>query len=263
MEAEVELYLSYLQNVRNAAANTVKSYQRDLRHFTGYLEGIGIHDFSKVTKTCLNSYLLSLEHEGKASSSISRMLASLKSFFQYELNNGKIHRDPSETVRGPKVERKEPMVLTEEEVARLLSSPSGNSPKEIRDRAILELMYGTGVRASELVGLHMDDLNSSLGYICAHESRKERVIPYDKEVGKALQEYLSSSRPVLVKGKKTDRLFVNCSGDPMSRQGLWKIVKYYGNRANISGDISPYSLKHSSDAYVRPGRDISKKVKND
>ncbi len=262
MGDEVALYLSYLQNVKNAAANTVKSYQRDLKHFIGYLESIGIQDFSKVTRTCLNSYLLALEREGKASSSISRMLASLKSFFQYELEQGKIGRDPTESIRGPKVEKKEPTVMTQEEVARFLGAPSGNSSKEIRDRAMFELMYDTGIRVSELVGLKMEDLNSSLGYIRIHDGGKEKVIPFGKDAGAALQEYLTSSRPKLLKGNESDRLFVNCSGSPMSRQGLWKIVKHYSGRANISEDISPYSLKHSSDAYVRPGRECTRRTGN-
>ncbi len=260
MDEEVAVYLSYLQNVRHAAVNTVKSYQRDLKHFTGYLENAGIHDFAKVTRTCLNSYLLSLEREGKASSSISRMLASLKSFFQYEFSHGKIRRDPTEMVHGPKVEKKEPTVLTEEEVARLLDSPSGNSPKAVRDRTMFELMYVTGVRVSELVGLRTEDLNTSLGYICTHDNGREKVIPYDKDTGAALDEYLSVARPRLLKGRESDRLFVNCSGNPMSRQGFWKIVKHYADCANIREDISPYSLKHSSDAYVRSGKNSAKKA---
>ncbi len=262
MGDEVAVYLSYLQNVKNAAGNTVRSYQRDLKHFITYLEGIGISDFSKVTRTCLNSYLLSLEREGKASSSISRMLASLRSFFHYELNHGKIQKDPCEMVRGPRVEKKEPTVMTEEEVESLLSSPSGNSPKEIRDRAMLSLLYDTGIHVSGLVGLKIGDLNRSLGYISVRGGGKEKVIPYGAKAAGALEQYLSESRPKLLKGKESDRLFVNCSGEPMSRQGLWKIVKHYGDRANIRDDISPYSLKHSSDIYVRPARDHAKKPVN-
>ncbi len=258
MGDEIVIFTVYLQNEKKASENTVKSYQRDLRHFANYLEGIGIYDVSKVTRTCLNSYLLFLEKEGKAASSISRMLASIRSFFRYELNYGRIRKDPSELIRGPKVRKNEPTVLTEEEVARLLGQPDGNSPKEIRDRAMLELLYATGIRVSELVGLRTEDLNRSLGCIRCRDSVRDRMIPYGKEVEQRLQRYLSTARPELLKGKESEALFVNCNGSPMSRQGFWKIVKHYGDKAKIRGDITPYSLKHSYEAHIRDRRQRQK-----
>lgn len=245
MLMEIETFIGYLENVKKASRNTVLSYRRDLLQMASYLEGQGITEPEKVTRTSLNSYILYLEQQGKATATISRMLASTKTFFHYERNEGKVRRDPTELLKVPKVEKKPPVVLTVEEVGRFLSQPSGDTPKGARDKAMLELLYATGIRASELVGLQLQDVNLPLGFITCRDGQKERVVPFGKEASRSLQYYLNHARKALLKGKESSWLFTNCNGKPMSRQGFWKIVKYYGEKAGIQADITPHSLRHS------------------
>lgn len=192
-----------------------------------------------MTRTLLNSYILYLESQGRAATTISRMMASMKAFFHYEFSRGKISRDPAELLKAPKVEKKAPTILTVEEVTSLLNQPGGSSPKELRDKAMLELLYATGIRVSELIGLALKDLNLSIGFITCRDEHKERTVPFGKVTRQALEQYLSQARDSLLKGKESALLFVNCSGRPMSRQGFWKIIKHYGAMAGITADITP------------------------
>lgn len=257
MKNEVESFVEYLQQEKKASKNTVVSYRRDLKHLLAWLEGQGITDPAKVTKTCLNSYILYLEQEGKATTSISRMLASVKAFFHYELSRGKIRRDPAELLKTPKIEKKPPLILSVEEVNRFLGQPSGESAKEVRDKAMLELLYATGIRVSELINLQMEDVNMAVGFIRCHDNVKERMIPFGRAASQSLKQYLEKARPTLLKGSESPWLFTNCQGLPMSRQGFWKIVKYYGEKAGITMDITPHTLRHSFAAHlVSGGADI-------
>lgn len=253
METEIKQFIQYLENEKGASKNTWVSYQRDLNQMELYLEKKGITDVTKVTKTVLNSYILFLESEGRASTTISRVLASMKAFFHYEFREGYIRRDPAELLKAPKIEKKIPNILTVDEVTSLLSQPEGQNPKEIRDKAMLELLYATGIRVSELIGLQMEDVNMPIGFITCRDEHKERTIPFGKSAKQALQQYLESSREQLMKGKKSDYLFVNCSGNAMSRQGFWKIIKYYGEKAGIETDITPHTLRHSFAAHLIGG----------
>lgn len=257
MVPDIRQFITYLEHDKGASHNTVVSYRRDLLQLADYLDSQGITEPGKVTKTSLNSYILYLEKAGKATTTISRVLASIKAFFRYELRAGRIRRDPAETLKTPKIEKKPPLILSEHEVENLLSQPAGNSPKEIRDKAMLELLYATGIRVSELISLKLGDINMRVGYINCHDGNKERMIPFGRVSRKALQHYLDAAREVLQKGNSSDLLFTNCSGKPMSRQGLWKIVKFYGHKAGIEEDITPHTLRHSFAAHLlRGGADI-------
>ena len=250
MEAEIREFMEYLSQERQASKNTQMSYRRDLDQMEEYLKEQGIVETKKVTRTLLNSYILYLESQGRAATTISRMMASMKAFFHYEFSRGKVSRDPAELLKAPKVEKKAPTILTVEEVTSLLNQPGGSSPKELRDKAMLELLYATGIRVSELIGLALKDLNLSIGFITCRDEHKERTVPFGKVTRQALEQYLSQARDSLLKGKESALLFVNCSGRPMSRQGFWKIIKHYGAMAGITADITPHTLRHSFAAHL-------------
>lgn len=222
-----------------------------------YLRGQGITETDKVTRTSLNSYILYLEKNGKATTTISRELAAIKAFFHYEFKEGKIKRDPAELLKAPKVEKKAPVILTVEEVQALLAQPEGKNAKELRDKAMLELLYATGIRVSEIINLKLDDINLNVGFLVCRDGQRERTIPFGKRASKALNEYLNQARGELLKGQESDWLFTNCNGKAMTRQGFWKIIKYYGEKAGIQADITPHSLRHSFAAHLlRSGADI-------
>lgn len=257
MTSEIKSFVSYLREVRKTSKNTEISYQRDLMQLAAYLEGKGITEAGKVTRTSLNSYILFLEKEGKATTTISRELASIKAFFSYLFREGLIPRDPAELLKAPKIEKKAPVILTVNEVNSLLEQPGRTTAKEIRDKAMLELLYATGIRVSELIGLELADINMQVGYITCRDGRKERMVPFGKTAKQALAVYLEQGRLELLKGKDSLWLFTNCSGKAMSRQGFWKIVKYYGEKAGIQADITPHTLRHSFAAHlIRGGADV-------
>ena len=239
-----------MEEEKHASKNTTLSYQRDLLKMADYLEENGITDCGKVTKTALNSYILFLEKEGKAASTVSRALASTRSFFGWLFKEGKIRRDPADSMHAPKIEKKVPVILTVDEVTKLLEQPSGANPKEIRDKAMLELLYATGIRVTELVNLKLSDVNMSIGFITCRDERKERTVPFGKTAKKAMESYLDSARTILCGDQEQDHLFVNCNGSVMSRQGFWKILKHYGSLAGIEADITPHTLRHSFAAHL-------------
>lgn len=253
MREEIEEFINYLRDVKQMSHNTILSYHRDLLQMKEYLEERGITEAGKVTKTGLNSYILYLEKEGKASTTISRMLASMKAFFHYEFSEGRIRRNPAELLHAPKIEKKTPVILTIDEVSALLRQPDGSSPKEIRDKAMLELLYATGIRVSELTGLRLEDVNVNIGFLTCRDNGKDRTIPFSRVAKTSLVEYLEQSRPTLTKHGDSPWLFVNCNGGQMSRQGFWKIIKYYGDKAGIKSDITPHTLRHSFAAHLIGG----------
>ena len=257
MTEDIKDFVVYLREVKRTSANTEMSYQRDLLQMASYLREKGITEVSKVTRTSLNSYILHLEKEGKATTTISRVLASMKAFFHYELSCGRIRRDPAELIKAPRVKKKLPTILTVEEVNCLLAQPGGEAPKEIRDKAMLELLYATGIRVSELIHLKLEDVNLNVGFITCRDGVKERTVPFGKVARQSLMDYMERSRKVLLKGNESEWLFTNCSGKPMSRQGFWKIIKYYGEKAGIQADITPHTLRHSFAAHLlKSGADV-------
>lgn len=246
MEETVGRYVNYIKEVKNVSDNTLTSYRRDLIKMITHFQKIGIKDVRKINSTNINSYILCLEREGCASTTISRYIASMKSFFHYLLQNGEITEEPTLMVKAPAIEKRIPNVLTVEQIDNLLSQPNGNIPKEIRDKAMLELLYATGIRVSELINLKVEDVNLELGYIvCKDKGNKERIVPFGLTAKNSVARYLAEARDRLIKNQDTDFIFVNCSGKSMSRQGFWKIVKLYGNKAQIKEDITPHTLRHS------------------
>ena len=250
MRGEVDRFEQYLREVKQASENTVQSYRRDLMQMITYLEEKEIREAAKVTKTSLHGYILHMEEQGKAATTISRMMAAMKAFFNYECMQACIRRNPAESLHAPKVEKKAPVVLSVDQVSALLAQPSGQTPKEIRDKAMLALLYATGIRVSELIGIQMEDINMNIGFLVCRDGERERTIPFGRSAKAALEEYLEHARNELLRGKGSDYFFVNCTGGAMSRQGFWKIIKYYGDRAGIEEDITPHTLRHSFAAHL-------------
>ena len=257
METEVNAFITYLHNVKKMSLNTELSYRRDLNKVVAYMERQGIINPSDITATNLNSYILYLEKNNFSAATISRNIACIKTFYHYLYKEGKVKEDVSDSLKAPKVEKKIPEIMTTEEVVRLLEQPKGNTPKDIRDKAMLELLYATGIRVSELISLKKSDVNLQMSYIICHDASKERVIPFGHKAKEALKKYLDEARNTMLEDKDLDILFVNCSGQPMSRQGFWKLIKYYAKKAGIEADITPHTLRHSFAAHlVENGADL-------
>ncbi len=257
MESEINAFIIYLHNIRKTSGNTEMSYRRDLVKVKKYMEEQGISDVRKITSTNLNSYILYLEKNKFSAATISRNIASLKAFYHYMFKEGMVNEDATEMLHAPKIEKKMPEILSTEEVVRLLEQPSGDSAKEIRDKAMLELLYATGIRVTELITLKLRDVNLQMGYLMCRDGGKERVIPFGTEAKSALVRYLGGTRAAMVTDAESDYLFVNCSGQPMSRQGFWKLIKFYAKKAGIEEDITPHTLRHSFAAHlVENGADL-------
>ncbi len=245
MLQKIDAFVEYLENIKRASKNTIASYKRDLLKLTHFLTENDCRSWEQVTGTNLNSYILMIEKQGLSSATVSRNIASIKAFFLFLLKQGVITEDPSESLKPPKIEKKTPVILSVEEVNLLLEQPAGSSPKDIRDKAMLELLYATGIRVSELIALKTQDINLSMNYIHCHDSNdKERVIPFTNETKAALDNYLSNARQALCQ-ENQEYLFTNCQGTPMTRQGFWKIIKYYSSKAGIKKDITPHTIRHS------------------
>ena len=244
MQETIQSFTDYLQTEKKASKNTEVSYQRDLRKLAVFLKEHGIEKPEQMNATVLNSYLLYLEREHFSPATISRSIAAIHMFCQYACQEGKMVSDPSKALQPPRVERKMPEILSIAEVDLLLRQPKTDTPKGIRDKAMLEMLYATGIRVSELIHLKTQDVNLMMGYITCRDE-KERIVPFGEPAKKALEQYLGSARAVLMHGREDNVLFVNCSGGPMSRQGFWKILKSYAKSAGITADITPHTLRHS------------------
>ena len=241
----VASYRNYLQNDKHASANTLSSYIRDVNQFRDWLIGQGFADLKKVKKDFITKYLENLNAKGKSPATITRSTASLKSFYGYMVMSGFMKSNPAKGVASAKVERKYPEILTNREVELFLEQPKCVDEKGYRDHAMLELLYATGIRVSELIGLNVSDVNLAAGFIRCSSRGKERIIPLYQTAVKALQDYMRDIRPRLIADAEETALFVNMSGERMSRQGFWKIIKYYQERAEINKDITPHMLRHS------------------
>ncbi len=264
MEQQIDGFLEYMENVKKTSRNTILSYKRDLKRMAAHMLARGITDAGSVTEDALQEYCMGLRNEDFAPSSITRHFTSIKSFFRYMLENGNIRENPAENIKSPKVEKKEPRVLTTVEIEELLSQDFGNDPKGLRDRAILELMYATGIKASEVINLKLSNLDLSLSCIRigGRSASGERLIPYGKKAREALQSYLAEGRNKLLEADGdsaySEYLFLNYKGLPMSRQGLWKLIKNYVYKAGIKSDITPFTLRHSFAMHLLDnGADVS------
>lgn len=241
----VASYSNYLEHEKHASVNTLSSYVRDVNQFREWLIGQGISDLKKVKKDLITKYMDNLSSRGKSPATITRSTASLKSFYGYMVMEGFMKTNPAKGVASAKVERKYPEVLTNREVELFLEQPKCVDEKGYRDHAMLELLYATGIRVSELIGLNVDDVNLAAGFIRCSSRGKERIIPLYQTAIKALQDYVRDIRPRLIANAEEPALFVNMSGERMSRQGFWKIIKYYQERAEIDKEITPHMLRHS------------------
>ena len=255
MRVEIERFENYLSTIKRASKNTVAAYIRDLVKLENFMKEQGKTSIDEVSATNLTTYVLYLERQGLSTATISRSIASIRAFFIYMLRQGRIAQDPSEQLKPPKVEKRVPETLTVEEVNLLLEQPSGNTAKELRDKAMLELLYATGIRVSELISLKVQDVNLKMSYICCRDGEKERIIPFEKSAGMALMNYLETARHTMC--RDTDYLFTNCQGAVMTRQGFWKIIKHYATMAGINKDITPHMIRHSFATHlVNNGADL-------
>ena len=248
---EIQGYETYLTTEKKASDNTLCSYLRDVRQFAAYCEREGLV-LTQVGQPDVEAYLRSLTSRGKSVATVTRAAASLKSFYGYLIRSGKAAANPARGVAPAKVERKLPQILTSKEVELFLEQPERTDPKGCRDHAMLELLYATGIRVSELIDLNVDDLNLSGGFLrCAGKGRsKERIIPLYAAAIRALTEYLRDVRPQLLESADEPALFVNMTGKRMSRQGFWKIIKSYQEKAGIQKEITPHTLRHSFAAHL-------------
>lgn len=244
-------YVNYITDIRKLSDNTVESYCRDIRQYIEYIKGKNIYDFKNTNKTTIITYLLYLQKNGKATSTISRSLASIRAFYQYLASERVIGRDPTVDLESPRVEKRLPVILTSKEVELLLEQPDCNDAKGIRDKCMLELLYATGIRVSELVALDYPDINLELGYIkCSRDNERERIIPVGTIALDILERYITRVRPVLVRDVSEKSLYVNYKGQRLTRQGFWKIIKGYKNKAKINKTITPHTLRHSFAAHL-------------
>ncbi|MFZ5826318.1 MAG: site-specific tyrosine recombinase XerD [Bacillota bacterium] len=238
-------FINYLSVERGLAMNTLESYGRDLRQYSQFLQG-DESNLDAVSRSTILNYLLFLQKQGKATATIARRLAALKAFYQFLVREKRIKADPTANLESPKLEKRLPRVLTVGEVERLLAQPDSGQPSGLRDRAMLELLYATGIRVSELVSLNTADVNLETGYIrCAGKGSKERVVPLGSLAIQSVRAYLEQGRGRLVKERDEAALFVNHHGHRLTRQGFWKIVKKYADDARIDKEITPHTLRHS------------------
>ena len=244
MEKQLKLFLEFLENNKKASDNTLQSYRRDIVYYNKYLESNGLN-YTKVTEENIKDYLNYLQSIGKKASTVSRNLASIRAFYQFLVKNKKMKEDPTAHVQAPKIEKKAPSILTSKEIELLLEQPKDVDLKGTRDKAMLEFAYATGMRVTEIISLDIDDVKIDEGYVVCRSGRKERNIPLGTLSLKALKEYIEDARPIMIRDEKVKALFVNVNGSRLTRQGFWKIVKYYKEQAHITKEITPHVLRHS------------------
>ena len=242
-------YESYVITEKRASANTVSSYLRDVQQFAAALECKGVELTQALTQDVVE-YTDALIRRGKSPATVTRSVASIKSFYTCLVSWGVVEQNPAKGVATARVERKLPQVLTGQEVELFLEQPDCLEPKGCRDRAMLELLYATGIRVSELIALDVDDVNLPSGMLKCFGKGKERLIPLYPAAVRALKEYLRTVRPQLVDTAEETALFVNMNGERMSRQGFWKIIKFYQEKAGIQKEITPHTLRHSFAAHL-------------
>ncbi len=244
MEKQVKLFLSFLKDDKKLSENTLQSYRRDIEQYEKYVSENKIN-YLKVTEETILDYMEYLREENKKESTISRSLASIRSFYQYLIRTKKIKKDPTSKIESPKINKRVPNILTSKEVELLLDQPKDVDLKGTRDKAMLEFAYATGMRVTEMISLDVDDVKLDEGYVVCRGRNKSRNIPLGSMSLKALKEYMEDARPYLIRDEEEPALFVNISGTRLTRQGFWKIVKYYKEQAHIEKDITPHVLRHS------------------
>ncbi|MDF2612143.1 MAG: xerD [Lachnospiraceae bacterium] len=255
MEQHIDAFITYLLEVKHASKNTIQAYSNDLKKLQNFLQKLNITTITRISETSLTSFVLSLEKEGLSPASVSRNIASVKAFLLYLLKQGKITGDPSERMKAPKVIKKSPQIIDETLMDKLLKQPDKKTKKGIRDKAMLELMYATGMKVSELTQMRMSDINLSGRYITCGE-KKERNIPLGRTAKEAIQNYLEF-RQNEFPSDVGDTLFLNSNGEPLSRQGFWKILRGYAKEIGID-NMNPNIIRNSFAAHlIENGADLS------
>ena len=241
---------TYLKTEKKSSKNTLESYLRDIGQFSSYCKINGIKKASKMDAQLINKYFDYLYSCGKSGATVSRVCASLRCFFNYLVKQDIIDKAPVLSVKQSGSEKKLPEILTGKEVLSLLAQPTGTDYKSIRDKAMLELLYATGIKVSELIELEISEINLQIGLLNLKSSKNERIIPIYPAAVKTLETYIFNVRPAIISSPGEQKLFTNMSGEKLSRQGFWKIVKYYAEKANINKDITPHTLRHSFAAHL-------------
>lgn len=261
MKMYIQPFVRYMEEEKGLSLSTLEAYHRDVQQFAEFAQACSIEQPSNVQRSHLMLYLGRLKEQGRAAATISRTVASIRSFFHYLIREGIVAHDPSVLLELPKAVKKKPSVLTQDEIERLLAAPDVTTPQGVRDKAMLELLYATGIRVSELIALNVHDVRTDLRFVhCGGEAGKERVVPISREASQWAQAYIDEHRPSLLRSvqnkeaqSKQEALFLNVSGQRLSRQGFWKIIKKYGQEAGISGDITPRTLRHSFAVHMLEG----------
>ena len=253
----IDAFEKYILKEKNAAENTVNAYIKDLEHFGDFARGRGIKDLTDVSNADIVAYLMELKKEDKSRSTVNRKLTSIRTFYRFLMKEGRIRENPAENIKSPRIEKKEIEYLSIDDIDKLMSLHD-ETPKGKRDRAMLELMYATGIRASELIDMKLDDCNMRMGFVkCSGEHSKARIIPIGRPARMAMEEYIYDIRPSLLRGSKSESLFVNYVGESMTRQGLWKILKEYGEKAGFDIKLTPQVIRNSFAVHMlQNGADI-------
>ena len=244
MEKQIELFFNFIKNEKKLSDNTFQSYKRDILQYKDYID-VNNLSYTNVKEDDIQAYLLYLKDLNKKATTISRHLASIRLFYQYLLKFNKVKKDPTANVQAPKINKKAPCILTSEEVNLLLNQPKNVDLKGIRDKAMLEFAYATGMRVTEIISLNIQDVNLDEGVVICTTRSKTRSIPLGKISLNALRDYVTNVRDVLIKDENEQALFVNINGKRLTRQGVWKIVKFYKEQAHITKEITPHVLRHS------------------
>ena len=256
MEEQLKQFLEFIEKDKKLSNNTLQSYRRDLYQYQSYINSNN-KKYNKMKEEDIKEYIQYLENLGKKSTTISRCIASIRSFYQYEVKNQQVKQDPTDGIKSPKIEKRVPSILTEQEVELLLEQPKNVDLKGIRDKAMLEFAYATGMRVTEIISLNIEDVNLKEGYVVCKSASKQRTIPLGTMSLEALKEYIQSARDILIRDDSVNALFVNINGKRLTRQGFWKIIKYYKEQAHITKDITPHVLRHSFATHLlRNGADL-------
>ena len=246
MDKQIDNFLEFIKENKRFSQNTLESYRRDIVQYQNYIQQNNLK-YSEIETKDIKTYLQYLHDMNKKASTISRNLASIRLFYQYELRNNNVKSNPTDGVQSPKIEKRVPSILTSQEVSLLLEQPKNIDLKGTRDKAMLEFAYATGMRVTEIISLNISDVNLAEGFVICRSinKSKQRNIPLGKISLNALKDYIDNARPALIKTDKEQALFVNVNGKRLTRQGFWKIIKYYKEQAHITKDITPHVLRHS------------------
>ena len=250
MKDYFDIFKLFLIKEKKSSSNTIESYLRDISQFSSYCASVNNNDLATVDSQFLHKYIEYLDVLGKSEATKSRIVATLRCYYRFLCSKGITPKNPVDEIKIKKTEKKLPGVLDSNEIILLLAQPSGNDFKSIRDKAMLELLYATGIKVSELIDLNVNDVNLQVGILHLKGGKKERIIPIYSAAVKSISEYLNNVRSAIVLDSNEDRLFTNMSGQQMSRQGFWKIIKHYAELAGINKDITPHTLRHSFAAHL-------------